>query len=68
MKLFGRIFRLGRQKAEAHEKPEGEYESHRRFIGEQVGILNGVDMMIERATNASYRHCAIGKITLKQRA
>ena len=42
------------------------HEDHRAFIGAQpLSIMTAVDLSRERFRNDDYRHCRIGKITMK---
>lgn len=42
------------------------YDDHRDFIGAQpLSIMTAMDLSHERFRNSDYRHCRIGKITMK---
>jgi len=42
------------------------YDDHRGFIGAQpLSLMNAIEMSRERYRNDDYRHCRIGKITMK---
>lgn len=42
------------------------YHGHREFIGAQpLNLMNAIELFRERYRNDDYRHCRIGKITMK---